>query len=63
MDKKIKTDKILQVLMVSTVLVAPMVVGAEVKEFGMGISAEKAKLYSGVGVVERVGRYDYLEGM
>ena len=49
--------------MVSMVLAAPMAVGGEVKEFGMGISAEEGKLLSGAGVVERVGRYDYLEGM
>lgn len=63
MDKKMKTDKILQMVVVSLALVVPMAVVAEVKEFGMGISREEAKLYSGAGIVERGGREGYLKGV
>ena len=58
-----KTDKILQMVVVSLALVVPMAVVAEVKEFGMGISREEAKLYSGAGIVERGGREGYLKGV
>ena len=63
MDKKMKTDRILQMVMVSMALSAPMAIGGEVKEFGMGISREEAKLYSGAGIVERGGREGYLKGV
>ena len=55
-----KTNKILQIAMVTTLLAAPM--AASAYELGeKGISAADAKLYSQIGY-DSTGRYEYLNG-
>ena len=58
MDKNMKTNKILQIAMITTLLAAPM--AASAYELGeKGISATDAKLYSQIGY-DSTGRYEYL---
>lgn len=60
MDKNMKTNKILQIAMITTLLAAPM--AASAYELGeKGISAADAKLYSQIGY-DSTGRYEYLNG-
>jgi hypothetical protein len=60
MDKSMKTNKILQIAMITTLLAAPM--AASAYELGeKGISAADAKLYSQIGY-DSTGRYEYLNG-
>ena len=60
MDKNMKTNKILQIAMMTTLLAAPM--AASAYELGeKGISAADAKLYSQIGY-DSTGRYEYLNG-
>ncbi|MFP5073280.1 hypothetical protein ACLD9W_00180 [Neisseria sp. WLZKY-1] len=55
-----KTNKILQIAMITTLLAAPM--AASAYELGeKGISAADAKLYSQIGY-DSTGRYEYLNG-
>ncbi|EGF11870.1 hypothetical protein HMPREF9123_0507 [Neisseria bacilliformis ATCC BAA-1200] len=60
MDKNMKTNKILQIAMMTTLLAAPL--AASAYELGeKGISAADAKLYSQIGY-DSTGRYEYLNG-
>lgn len=60
MDKNMKTNKILQIAMMTTLFAAPM--AASAYELGeKGISAADAKLYSQIGY-DSTGRYEYLNG-
>ena len=60
MDKNMKTNKILQIAMITTLLAAPL--AASAYELGeKGISAADAKLYSQIGY-DSTGRYEYLNG-